>query len=195
MTGGKDERPLRLPRTIRMDPSDTFVFEKAAEPGEWAVAGTFLFHGRDIAALPRKARTAFRAGFLGIESFAHSTLVVVSEATPEEREAAIAMLAERFVAHLGAPDVATARPAAEEEIDFAADLCRGHAVGTLVALHREEEGGEIRERFRTLKPRAETVLGDPSMRGHDKAFFVVETDENEPEEHVDLMNLASEKRA
>jgi hypothetical protein len=186
---------LKLPRTIRMDPSDTFVFEKAAEPGEWAVAGTFLFHGSDIAALPRKERTAFRAGFLGIESFAHSTLVVVSEATPEEREEAIATLAERFVADLGAPDVATARPAAEEEIDFAADLCRGHGVGTLIALHRDDEGGEIRERFRTLKPRAETVLGDPSMRGHDKAFFIVETDEDEPEEHVDLMNLASEKRA
>ena len=30
---------LKFPRTIRLDPSDTFVFEWAAEPGEWAVSG------------------------------------------------------------------------------------------------------------------------------------------------------------
>lgn len=34
---------LKLPRTLRLDPSDTFVFAQAAEPGEWAVTGTFLF--------------------------------------------------------------------------------------------------------------------------------------------------------
>jgi hypothetical protein len=37
-------------------------------------------------------------------------------------------LAAQFVAHLGAPDVATARPAAEEEVALAEDLCRDHAV-------------------------------------------------------------------
>ncbi len=179
---------LKLPRTIRMDPSDTFVFETAAEPGEWAVAGAFLFHGRDIASLPRKMQTAFRAGFAGIESFGFSTLAVVSDARDEERRAATERLAAQLVARLGAPDVATAMPAAEEETAFAADLCRDHPVGTLLALHRTEEGGQIRERFRTLKPRQDTVLADPSMRGHDKAFFIIETDEDdeEPEERHDL---------
>ena len=38
---------LKLPRTIRLDPSDTFVYACAAEPGEWAVTGTFLFFGID----------------------------------------------------------------------------------------------------------------------------------------------------
>ena len=36
---------LKLPRTIRLDPSDTFVFERAAEPGEWAVSAAFVFFG------------------------------------------------------------------------------------------------------------------------------------------------------
>ncbi|HVD73162.1 MAG TPA: DUF6505 family protein, partial [Xanthobacteraceae bacterium] len=27
---------MKLLRTIRLDPSDTFVFERAADPGEWA---------------------------------------------------------------------------------------------------------------------------------------------------------------
>lgn len=185
----------KLPRTIRMDPSDTFVFEHAAEPGEWAVTGTFLFHGADIAGLPNKARTAFRAGFCGIASFGFSTLAVVSEASAEERGAATKDLAAMLVRHLGAPDEATAMPAAEEEIAFAADLCRGHPSGTLLALHRRQEDGRIREQFRTLRPRGDTVLSDPSMRGHDKAFFVVETDEeeNEVEERVDLMNLGGDR--
>src|SRR3546814_2248939 len=71
---------LKLPRTIRLDPSDTFVYARAAEPGEWAVTGSFLFFGADPAALAGKERQAFRGGFLGIESFGWSTLVVVTEA-------------------------------------------------------------------------------------------------------------------
>ena len=59
---------LKLPRTIRLDPSDTFVFERAAEPGEWAVSGAFVFWNRDTAALGQKQRVALRSGFLGIEN-------------------------------------------------------------------------------------------------------------------------------
>jgi hypothetical protein len=38
-----ETKMLKLPRTIRLDPSDTFVFERAADPGEWAVSGAFVF--------------------------------------------------------------------------------------------------------------------------------------------------------
>ena len=35
---------MKLIRTIRLDPSDTFVFARAAEPGEWAaVSCAFVF--------------------------------------------------------------------------------------------------------------------------------------------------------
>jgi hypothetical protein len=186
----------KLPRTIRMDPSDTFVFERAAEPGEWAVSGAFVFHGCEPASLPTKQRTAFRAGFIGLSSFGYSTLAVVSEASGPEHDEATTLLALKLVERFGAPDLAIALPAAREEIAFAADLCKGHAVGTLLALHRTEEGGRIRERFRTLKPRE--AGSDPhaaAMRGHGKAFFLVETNEDdEAEEHVDLVGLMSEKQ-
>ncbi len=59
---------LKFPRTIRLDPSDTFVFERAAEPGEWAVSGAFVFWNRDPATLAQKQRVALRSGFLGIDS-------------------------------------------------------------------------------------------------------------------------------
>ena len=78
---------MRLPRTIRLDQSDTFVYARAAEPGEWAVTGTFLFFGADPASFSGKQRQAFRAGFLGIDSFGWSTLAVVTEASAAERDA------------------------------------------------------------------------------------------------------------
>ena len=82
-----------LPRTIRLDPSDTLVFERAAEPGEWAVPGGFAFWDEAPEAMPGKRRQAFRAGFLGLASFGWSTLVEVAEATPEQDEADFARLA------------------------------------------------------------------------------------------------------
>jgi hypothetical protein len=185
-----------LPRTIRLDASDSVVFAPAAEPGEWAVPGTFLFAGRDPETLSRKEAIAFRSGFLGIASFGFSTLAIVTEARAEERAAAVEVLAGQLVALLGAPGLDAARPAAEEEIEFAAGLCAGHGVNTLIALHRaRDDDGTIRERFRTLRPRERTALGDNHLRGHDKAFFVVETDEPEaPGERVDLVELLKGQR-
>jgi hypothetical protein len=181
-----------LPRTIRLDASDAVVFAHAAEPGEWSVPGTFLFAGRDPESLSRKESIAFRSGFLGIASFGHSTLVVVTQARDDERAAAVEALAAQLVAHLGAPDAAIARPAAEEEIALAEELCRDHAPGTLVALHRSWAAGTIRERFRTLKPRDETAFSATYLRGHDRAFFIVESDEDD-HPPVDLQNLRGDR--
>ena len=46
--------PVKLLRTIALDPSDTFVFDVAAEPGDWAVSGAFRFCDRDPAKLTRQ---------------------------------------------------------------------------------------------------------------------------------------------
>ncbi len=185
----------RLPRTIQLDASDTVVFATVAAPGEWAVSGTFLFAGRDPESFARKERIAFRTGFLGLASFGFSTLVCVSDADATEWDDAVEMLAGQLVARLGAPDAQTARAAALEEVAFAAELCTGHAVGTLIALHRGVDAdGSMRERFRTLRPREDTSLGAGHLRGHDKAFFVVDSDEEEPAEAVDLLGLLKGSR-
>jgi len=175
----------RLPRTIRLDPSDKVVFAHAAEPGEWAVPGTFLFWGRAPVSLSRKEAIAFRSGFLGVDSFGHSTLVTVQEASAVERAGMVETLARQLVAHLGAPSVAAALPAAEEEVALAESLCRGHDLNTLIALHRKHEGGDIREQFRTLKPRDETAFSGSHLQGHDRAFQFFE----ETEDHVDIFDL------
>lgn len=179
-------------RTIRLDRSDAVIFAPAAEPGEWAVPGTFLFAGRAPESLGRKEQIAFRSGFLGIDSFGHSTLATVTDATEAQIRAATDTLARALVAHLSAPDAATARPAAEEEIALASDLCRGHAPGTLIALYRSHEGGQIRERFRSLRPRDETLFGAHDLAGHDRAFHIVESDE-EDGPSLSLADLAQQK--
>src|SRR4029453_19142425 len=87
---------LKLPRTIRLDPSDTFVFERAAEPGEWAVSGAFVFWNRDPEDLGPKQRVALRSGFLGIVSLGWSTLALVTEASEADRQTMIERLAEQL---------------------------------------------------------------------------------------------------
>lgn len=177
----------RLPRTIRLDPSDTVVFAHAAQPGEWAVPGTFLFWGRAPDGLSRKEAIAFRSGFLGVDSFGHSTLVAVQEARPDERAAVVEALARQLMDRLGAPSMGAALPAAEEEVALAESLCRDHALNTLIALHRRHEDGMIREQFRTLRPRDETAFSASHLQGHDRAFQFFE--EDEAADTVDLMQL------
>jgi len=177
---------VKLLRTIRLDPSDTFVFERAAEPGEWAVSGAFMFADADPEALDGKPRAAFRGGFLGVASFGWSTLVQIVEASEDDRLAVVEMLARQFHERLGAPDLAAARAAAEEEIAFAASLC-DHPRDTLIAVRRSFEDGAIREAFRTLRPR-----GD---RKPMRAFSFLEVEgEEEAGETIDLVHLVQQER-
>ncbi len=184
---------MKMLRTIRLDPSDTFVFPVAAEPGEWAVTGTFLFWGRDVEALAGKERAAFRSGFVGVSSLGFSTLVVAQPIRPDEHEAAVETLARHLIDRLGAPDMAAARAAATEELAFAASLA-DHDEGTLVAMHRAVEDGEIREQYRTLKPR-ERMAGADSLHAQARAFTFHELVEDEaPEERVDLIDMMAGRR-
>jgi hypothetical protein len=184
---------LRFPRTIRLDPSDTFVFERAAEPGEWAVSGAFVFWNQDLASLGQKQRVALRSGFLGIDSLGWSTLAVVTEATEADRQAIVEGLAGQLREKFGAPDPNAARVAAEEEVAFAASLC-DHPPQTLLAVQRSVENGEIRERFRTLRPR-EGVAGADRLHAHAAAFTFHEVEGDiEPGEEVDLLGMIRNER-
>ena len=177
----------RLPRTIRLDASDTVIFDQAAEPGEWAVPGGFSFWDEDTVQMSGKRRQAFRGGFLGLGSFGRATLVEVAEASAADRAVALAALAAHIHLVHGAPDEAAARAAAEEELAFAEQLC-DHPPGTVLALTRSIEGGEQRERFRTLHLRAEQHRSFESL----PVFASVEThgeDEDEPILRPDLTKI------
>lgn len=140
----------RLPRTIRLDASDLSVFDCAAEPGEWAVPGSFAFLNKE-GGITGKRRAAFAAGFLGLGSFGWSTLVMVTSAPPEAVEQAVAALAGHFMAKHGAPNPEEARRVARREVAFAASLC-DHPPGTLLAVSRRFDGDELTEQFKTIVP-------------------------------------------
>ena len=178
---------MKLLRTIRLDASDTFIFETAAEPGEWAVSGAFVFWNRDPATLEGKARSAFRGGFLGVASFGWSTLVQIVEADAADRAALVETLAQRLVTDFGAPDMDAARAAAEEEVTFAESLCN-QPQDTLIAVHRTFDDGAVRESFRTLRPRE----GAKPARAF--SFMEVEGEDEEPGDAVDLISLAGRDR-
>jgi Family of unknown function (DUF6505) len=176
---------VKLLRTIRLDPSDSFVFERAADPGEWAVSGAFIFAHADPDALEGKSRAAFRGGFLGVASLGWSTLAQIVEASEADRDALVETLGRQLYERLGAPDLAVARAAAEEEVAFAASLC-DHPRDTLIAVRRTFENSAIREAFRSLHPRGTRKL----MRAF--SFLEVESEE-EPREEVDLLALAQHR--
>jgi len=142
-----------------------------------------MFADADLVALEGKARTAFRAGFLGTASLGWSTLVQIVEADEGGRRAAVDTLAKHLVAHFGAPSLDEAVAAAEEEFEFATSLC-DHPLDTLIAMHRTHDGTEIRETFRTLRPKD----GPKPLRAF--AFLDVEGDD-EPAEQVDLAAMAN----
>jgi len=178
---------VKLIRTIRLDPSDTFVFENAAEPGEWAVSGAFAFWNRDPSMLEGKARAAFRSGFLGVSTLGWSTLVQIVDASADDRAAVIYALAKQLIANFGAPTTGDAVAAAEEEVAFVESLCT-QPIDTLIAVHRTFDEGAVRESFRTLRPRS----GAKPARAF--SFLEVEGDTETPEDEVRLVSLAGREQ-
>lgn len=141
----------RLLRTIRLDGTDARVFERAAEPGEWAIPGGFAFADDAPENMSGKRRQAFRSGFLGLTSFGWSTVTMVAEideaAFLEAREA----LAQHLINVYGAPDREQALAAAQGELEFAVGLCDG-PINTLLCVERDMSADGVVERFRVVKP-------------------------------------------
>lgn len=162
------KKPMKLLRTVALDVSDSFVFEVPAVSGDWAVSGAFRFCDQDPAKLSGKARAAFRSGFLGVQSWGWSTLAQIVPASEEDCQALIEFLARQLIDRFGAPDIAVARAAAEEEVAFAQSLCT-HPISSLIAVHRSARDGEVHETFRRLQLR--------EGQGHSKAFSFMEVED------------------
>jgi uncharacterized protein DUF6505 len=173
---------VKLIRTIRLDASDTFVFDSAAAPGEWAVSGAFVFWNRDPQTLEGKKRAAFRSGFLGISSLGWSTLVQIVEARDDDRSTVVDILARQLVANFGAPTIDDAISAAKEEVTFVESLCT-QPIDTLIAVHRTFEDGAVRESFRTLRPRN----GAKPARAF--SFLEVEGEDDAAGDQVNLISM------
>lgn len=148
---------MRLARTLRFDESDERVFEAAAESGEWAIPGSFAFSDWTEADLTGKRRQALANGWLGLESFGRATFVAVAEIEPAEYRRLVEALAGHFVAAWGAPDLDAARPVAEEELRFMAEMCADHDPNTLLVVSRELVAAGVAESFRSITPAEATI--------------------------------------
>src|SRR5262249_53229131 len=131
-----------------------------------------------------KDRSAFRSGFLGVRSWGWSTLAQIVPATEDDRRTLVELLAGQLIERFGAPDLATARLVAEEEVAFAQSLCT-HPISALIAVHRSASDGEVRESFRRLQLR--------EGQRHGKAFsFMDVEDDVEPDSTFNVAKVSGE---
>ena len=149
---------MKFLRTIRLDDSDVQVYERAAEPGEWAVPGTFAFLDMDSGTMSGATLQAFKHGFLGTGSFGWSTLVEIAEISEDEFQGVVDRLAAHLMSHYGAPHIAAALPAAGDEADYASTICE-HKLHTLLAIEREFGDEGIEESLKVIRPNAASHEG------------------------------------
>ncbi len=158
---------MKFLKTIRFDPSDTHVFEIAAEPDQWAIPGGYCFAGNKEDDLKGKTKQAFSNGFLSLESFGFSTFTSVCEINSDEVLLITQDLAKRFVEVNGAPDMSAATAVAEQEVSFVLEMCAEVPINTVFALSRSfDEAGEIREAFR--------IVEAPREAAHTRVWEIVE---------------------
>ena len=148
---------MKLARVIRLDDSDLEVFDEAAEPGEWAIPGTFAYSNWTEDDLTGKAREAFTHGWLGLTSFSRASVVAVATITEDERADLVDLLAFHFTEAWGAPHMDAARPVAEEEIAQMVALCEDHAENTLIVVERSLTEAGVKDRFRLIPPQGASL--------------------------------------
>ncbi len=158
---------MKFLKTIQFDPSDTFVFEQAANPDEWAIPGGFMFANMTEDELIGKLKQAFSNGFLSLETFGNSTFVSVSEISEVQTDAITKALADYLTENFNAPSMDEARDAAKTEINFVTDMCTDVPVNSIFTLRRIfDDDGMIREEFR--------IVDAPGKKLHTKVWEVVE---------------------
>ena len=148
---------MNFARVIRLDDSDLNVFTTAADPGEWAIPGTFAFSNWTDGDLVGKARQEFAHGWLGLSSFGRASVVAVAPITEDERARLTDTLAAHFVVAWGAPNLDAARPVAAEEIAQMAAMCDDHVQNTLMVIERELADAGVKDRFRIIPPQGASL--------------------------------------
>ncbi len=144
---------MKFLRAIRLDNSDSEVYELASEPGEWAVPGSFEFLDAEPQSLQGKKLQAFKSGFLGTRSFGWTTLVEIAEIDDDEYQQVIDRLAVHLLEHHGAPHIAAALPAAGDEVHYASTVCE-YPLATLLAIERNFGEDGVVESLKVVKPSA-----------------------------------------
>ena len=148
---------MNFSRVIRLDESDVEVYREPAEPGEWAIPGSFAYSNWTEDDLTGKPAEEFKHGWLGLTSFGRASVVAVSAITEAERHGLVDILAFHFTESWGAPHLDAARPVAEEEIAHMIEMCEGQAVNTLITVERTLGPAGVNDRFRLIPPQGASL--------------------------------------
>lgn len=143
-----------LARAIHFDESDQNVFANPARTGEWCISGGFEFSNWVEDDLIGKQRQAFANGWLGLETTGRVTFVAVTRIEQAELDGLVDLLAQHFVTTYGAPDLASARPVATEELRQMREICADHSANTLLTVSRELSDAGVRESYRSIEPQS-----------------------------------------
>ncbi len=159
---------MKFLKTIRFDPSDTHVFEHAAEPDEWAIPGGFWFNGiHQPEDIKGKLKQAFSNGFLSLESFGFSTFSTVSEIFKSDLDRIEENLTVKLLSEFGAPSREAAKMAAQQEIQDTLNLCADVQINSVFAIKRiMDENSEIRESY--------SLVNLPEQNVHTKVWEIIE---------------------
>ena len=133
----------KLLRAVRLDDSDTSVFQAcgAAQEGEWVVTGGFAACDFDTA--PRcEPRCHCEASFVAVGSRRRCTIAEVAEATDAEVEQVTDALAWHLVRGWGAPSWEVAREVAEEEVRHTGEVCETLEPEVWITVKRARRDGD-----------------------------------------------------
>ena len=148
---------MRLARTIRFDDSDEPVFETPAQPADWALSGAFEFSDPPKELLTVHPAPAPRTRSPGTRSSRRATFIATAKIEEAEYAALIDRLAAHFVDVYGAPDLAAARPVAEDELRFMREMCEDQDPNTILFVTREMVEDGVSESFQAIKPKEATL--------------------------------------
>jgi hypothetical protein len=136
-------------KAVRLDDSDAemYLAGGACAENEWVCSGGFAVC--DLAAGYRcNPRCHCDASFLSISSRARCTLAEVVEIDAGDLEIFKDSLTQHLMFDWKAPDHATARAIAEEEIDYTTSLCEGFPADVWITVTRTPgENGALDEKY------------------------------------------------
>src|SRR4029450_4466643 len=139
---------MKLLKSVRLDDSDERIFAAeggAAGDGEWMVSGGYAVCG--LTEGHRIPQCHCLTTFVAVGSCRRSTIAEVAEIDAASYERLTEALARHFVETLGAPSLAAARAAAEDEMRYTADLAAGFPDDVWITVRREVTADGLSERY------------------------------------------------
>jgi hypothetical protein len=143
---------MRFLRAVRLPAADGQLVRAHGllEEGAWVVTGGFAMC--DLAAgAHRHPACRCDVSFLGLVSPGRCSVAEVVEIDDAVYRNHVATLASHLLAEWGAPSLAAARAAAEEEIAYTAELCESFSPEVWITVQRRYEGGQIKEHYSVFK--------------------------------------------